>query len=419
MTTPTNLPSSIERKNLALNVIEGGVYISTTAFLSFQTVLPALVVRLGGTNAEVGLVAAIAYIGATLPQLFAARIVETLPWKKSWAVRFGTAQRFCVLAMGLFILLFGSFGSWWVLWIFLLLYLVNQSIAGITSVAWFELFVKIIPPKRRGRLIGYRNSLGGFGAFLCGFLLTWLLARFAFPLGYALAFMIAFVFQIMSAVAQTKMIETDPSPAVTRRPFRAFVKELQVVLRADREFRRFLLASAFLIMAMMPQGFFVVCVLKDFAADESVVGVFTLSMVLVQVVSALVVGFVADHYSNKTALLCAATGMFLATFGAILAPSPGWFVIVFGFLGINFAAEGMLRSNMALEYAPTAQRSIYIGLMNTLMTPFYFSGFAGGFIADFLGYRGVFIIGALFSIIGITLLLKRVRDPRAVQRVKA
>jgi MFS family permease len=149
------------------------------------------------------------------------------------------------------------------------------------------------------------------------------------------------------------------------------------------------------------------------------VGVFTLSMVLVQVVSALVVGFVADHYSNKTALLCAATGMFLATLGAIVAPSPGWFVIVFGFLGVNFAAEGMLRSNMALEYAPTAQRSIYIGLMNTLMTPCYFSGFAGGFIADFLGYRGVFIIGAVFSIIGITLLLKRVRDPRAVQRVKA
>jgi MFS family permease len=419
MTTKALTPSAIEGRNLALNVAEGGLYITTTAFLSFQTVLPALVVRLGGSNAEVGLVTAIAYIGAVLPQLFAARFVETLPWKKGWAVRYGTAQRFCVLVMGLFILFFGSNGTWWVLWIFLLLYLVNQSIAGITSVGWFEMFVKIIPPKRRGRLIGYRNSLGGFGAFLGGFVLTWLLARFSFPSGYAFAFMIAFVFQILSAVAQTKMIEAEPSPTVARRPLLPFLRDLRKVLRTDKEYSRFLVASAFLVMAMMPQGFFIVHVLKDFGADESVVGLFTLSMVLIQVVSALVVGFVADHYSNKVALMCAAGGMFMATLGAIVAPSTGWFVIVFGFLGVNFAAEGMLRSNMAIEYAPTAQRSIYIGLMNTLMTPFYFSGFAGGFLADLLGYRGMFAVGAAFSIIGLALLAKRVRDPHAIQRVAA
>ena len=111
MTSQVTSVSAIERKNLVLNVVEGGLYISTTAFLSFQTVLPALVSRLGGTNVEVGMVAAIAYIGAVLPQLFAARVVETLPWKKPWAIRLGFAQRLCVLLMGLFILFFGSVGS--------------------------------------------------------------------------------------------------------------------------------------------------------------------------------------------------------------------------------------------------------------------------------------------------------------------
>lgn len=409
--------SAIERKNLALNVVEGGAYISTTAFLSIQTVLPALVSRLGGTNAEVGLVAAIAYIGAVLPQLFAARIVQTLAWKKPWALRFGTAQRFCILLMGLFILLFGSAGSPFVLWTFLLLFLLNQTIAGIASVGWFDFFVKITSPKKRGRLIGYRTSLGGFGAFLCGFVLTWLLATFAFPLGYALAFVLAFILQIASVGLQRQMIETDPSPTIARRPIFSFLKDLRKVLRADKDFSRFLFASAFLIMAMMPQGFFIVYVLKDFAADESVVGLFTLAMVAIQVVSALVIGFVTDRYGNKAALLSAAIAMLLATCGAIVAPSPGWFVVVFGFLGINFAAEGMLRSNMAIEYSPAAQRSAYIGLMNTLLTPCYFAGLAGGFLADLLGYRGMFVVGALFSVIGISLLAVRVRDPRAIQRV--
>ncbi len=411
--------TAIERRNLWLNVAEGGTYISTTAFLSFQTVLPALVSRLGGTNAVVGLLTAIAYIGTVFPQLFAARTVETLPWKKRWAVRFGTAQRFCVLLMGLFILVFGDVDSWLVLWGFLFLYLANQTIAGITSVGWFDFFVKLTAPKRRGRLIGYRNSLGGLGAFLCGFLLTWLLGSFAFPLGYALAFLVAFILQMGSMHCQRLMIESEPSPTVPPRPISSYLMEIRTVLRTHKEFSRFLVASAFLIMAMMPQGFFIVRVLRDFAADESVVGLFTLAMVASQVISALVIGFVVDHYGNKIALMCAATGMFLATCTAIVAPSPGWFVIAFGFLGVNFAAEGMVRSNMAIEYSTPAQRALYIGLMNTLLAPCYFAGLVGGVVADFIGYQGMFAIGALFSVIGLTLLMKRVQDPRSLQKLPA
>ena len=411
--------TAIERKNLWLNVAEGGVYISTTAFLSFQTVLPALVSRLGGTNAVVGLLTAIAYIGTVFPQLFAARRVETLPWKQQWAVRFGIAQRLCVLLMGLFILVFGAVNSWLVLWGFLMLYLANQTIAGITSVGWFDFFVKITAPKRRGRLIGYRNSLGGLGAFLCGFILTWLLAFFAFPLGYAIAFILAFVLQMASIHCQRLMIESEPSPTVPPRPISSYLQEIRMVLRSHKDFSRFLVASGFLIMAMMPQGFFIVHVLKDFAADESVVGLFTLAMVASQVISALVIGFVVDRYGNKIALVCAATGMLLATCSAIIAPTPGWFVVAFGFLGVNFAAEGMVRSNMAIEYSTPAQRALYLGLMNTSLAPCYFSGLAGGVLADLVGYRGMFVVGAVFSVIGLTLLITRVRDPRDIQKVPA
>ena len=169
MTGQASILAAVERKNLALNVVEGGLYISTTAFVSFQTVLPAFVTRLGGTNLEVGLVGVITYFAAVLPQLFAARFVETLPWKKPWAVRFGIVQRTCVLLIGFATLLYGFVSPGILLWIFLLLYLMNQTVAGITSVGWFDFFVKITSPKKRGRLIGYRNSLGGFGAFLCSF----------------------------------------------------------------------------------------------------------------------------------------------------------------------------------------------------------------------------------------------------------
>ena len=75
---------------------------------------------------------------------------------------------------------------------------------------WFDMFAKLTSPKKRGRLVGIRNSLGGLGAFIGGFILTWLLATFAFPVNYAVGFFIAFVLQISSIVIQGRLIEKDP-----------------------------------------------------------------------------------------------------------------------------------------------------------------------------------------------------------------
>lgn len=401
-----------EQRNILINITEGAVYISSAAFISPQTVIPAIVARLGGTNVEIGAIGVLTYVGAFIPQLFAARYVETLPWKKPWSIRFGAAQRFHVLFMGLVLLLSWWSQSWWVLWLFLLTFLMNNVVAGIATPGWFDLFAKLTSSKKRGRLVGIRNSLGGLGAFFGGVILTWLLARFGFPVNYAIGFFIAFALQFTSIVIQSRLVESEPSPVVARRPMRTYLRDLPVALRADKEFSRFLVACSFLVIAAMPAGFFTVYVLKDFQADESVVGQYTLAILAVQVVSSLVIGFITDRYGNKLALIATSVALLLASLWALIAPSPAWFTLVFVFLGVNLGAEMMVRFNMAIEYCRPEQRSTYIGLMSFLLTPWYLSGLAGGLISDAIGYKGVFALGILASVVGLYLLVKRVRDPR-------
>jgi MFS family permease len=402
----------IEQHNIKYNIAEGGVYISSSAFVSPQTVVPALLARLGGTNVEIGMVSVLTYVGLYIPQLFAARYVEMLPWKKPWSISFGTAQRFVVLFMGLLVLLFGGSGSPWVLGIFLFLFFMNSFIAGITTPGWFDMFAKITSPKKRGRLVGLRNSLGGLGAFIGGFVLTWLLATFAFPLNYAVGFFIAFVLQMASIVIQGRFIEKDPSPVGEVRKLSSYLNELPALLRQNKQFTKFLIASAFLIVAMVPSGFFTVYVLRDFHAGESIVGQYTLAMVAIQVVSALAIGFITDRWGNKIALLITSVSMLLASVWAMLAPSPGWFTLVYVFFGITLGAEMMVRFNMAIEYCPPQLRSMFIGLMNTILAPFYMAGLAGGFLSDLVGYKGVFLFGIGASLIGIYILARYVPDPR-------
>ena len=67
------------------------------------------------------------------------------------------------------------------LWIFLLLFTAMQIVVGVATPGWFDLFAKLTPARKRGRLVGVRNSAGGLCAFICGLCLTWILAVFPFP----------------------------------------------------------------------------------------------------------------------------------------------------------------------------------------------------------------------------------------------
>ena len=95
-----------------------------------------------------------------------------------------------------------------------------------------------------------------------------------------------------------------------------------------------------------------------------------------------------------------------------------WFGLVFLLLGLNLGSELMTRYNLAIEYGPVEQRATYIGLMNTLLAPVYLSGFFAGWISDMFGYHSLFLIGLFCSLVGILLLITRVREPRTSLRTQ-
>ena len=404
----------IHRRNYFLNMAEGVLFVSSAAFISAQIVLPALITRLGGGNLAIGALPVIIYVGLFFPQIFAARYVETLPWKKPWAVWAGLIQRSFVLLMAAAVGILGHGYPHAALLVFFLLYGAMHITAGIATPGWFDFYTKVTPPNRRGRLAGLRTSLGSLGAFFGGFLLTAILALFPFPSSYALGLMVAFGLQMGSLVTQLYVVEGERSAPLERRPIFSYLRELPSVIQANRHFRMFLISSAVLIVANMPIGFFTVYALHRFQAGEELVGEFTLSMISTQIISAFVGGILADRYGHKRSLLIAALGTLAASLWALLAPSVAWFRLVFAFLGFNLGTEIMARYNISIEYGPPEKRSTYIALMNTLLAPVYLSALFGGWISNLLGYPALFAAGVIFSLGGVYLLLYHVRDPREI-----
>jgi len=406
--------ASLIRRNFIVNVMEGALFITTAGLSSVQTVLPALVSRLGGGKLAVGAVAVIAYMGVFLPQVVAARYAGARPRKKPWTIGFGLTHRVGALILAIGIWVLGSRDPSTALVFFFMVFAINQMILGITTPGWFELVAKLTPVHQRGRLFGFRNALGGAGAFVSGLGLTWLLANLQFPHSYAFALLFSFLFQFAALLVQTRLVEAEPSPVLPGKPLMLYLRELPGVLRKNVEYRWFIMAVACLIPATASFGFFTVYALERFQAGEGLVGAFTLSMVLAQIVSALVAGLVADRYGNRTALIPAAAAILLATATALLASDAWWFLVVYLFVGVNIGSEIIIRYNMAIEYGPPAERATYIALTNTLLAPLYVASIVGGVIVERAGFPALFLAGMVFACLGLGLLVFRVRDPRTL-----
>lgn len=404
--------ASVDRRNYRANLLEGGLYLAATPFFSPQTVLPVLVAGLGGGNLAVGAVAALNYAGVFLPQAFVARSVAALPWKKPWALALGAAQRSMLLLLALAVMAFGAARPGLTLALVLLLYAANQLVLGAASLVWFDLFAKATPLAWRGRLVGWRNALGGGLSVIGGSVLTWLLATYAFPRSFAIALLVAFVLQLASLLVQLRYVELAASPTPPLRPLAAYLCDLPALLRRHRGFALFVAYAAGSYLAMMPVGFFAVHAVERFGAGAAAIGGFTLMLVTVQIVSAPLCGALADRFGNKAALAVATAALGCANAWALVAPTLTAFAPVFVLVGINLGTEYMARHNMAAEFAPEEQRALFVGMMNTTLAPFCLSGLVGGFIADAFGHRAVFAAGVVLATAALAVLLLAVRDPR-------
>lgn len=409
---------ALKRRNFILNALEGATYIGSNGFAAVQTVVPAIVARLGGSNLAVGAVQVVGFSFQFLPQIFAARYAEAAPWKQPGTIKFGLVQRCIMLVMA--VVLFSLGGSYpsVALVLLLSLYALNQSFSGLAGPYWFDFIAKLTPPHWRGRLIGIRTSFGGVVALIAGLMLTGILASFPFPGSYALAFALAALLQFTSLIIQSRVRETTPTDVVPRDSVETYFQDLRRILRESREFRLFILSMALLILGSMAVPFYPVYAVRELHAEEEMVGAYTTMMVVIQIGSALLTGIVADRFGNKRALIIAGSGLAMASLLAVITNSPSLFMLVYLFLGINVGSEVMSRYNMAIDFAPERRRSTFVGLVNTLLAPMYFAGILGGVVSDILGYRAVFLLSLVFSSGGIVMLGFMVKEPAGSLRTR-
>jgi hypothetical protein len=400
-------------RNERYHIIEGVLYISTTTLIPAQTLMPALIQRLGGGDILVGAWPVVVYLAFFMPQVISANFSSASQFRKPAVIKRGFLQRLHILLLACVIALWGGSQPTLALSLMFLLYISNQATAGSVSPLWMDFVAKTTSAENLGKLTGWRTSTGAAVGLINGLILTALLTMLSFPYNYASVIGLAFIYQMSSLVVQNKVIEEIPSTISKPVRLSELFDRMRIIIVGNHIFRKFLFASVLLTISFSSVAFFTVAAIKRFDLSESVVvGIFTVVTIVGQILSGILLGWIADTKGTKIALLICGISLLLSIMIVLIAPSIFWFYLAFALFGINNGAEMFMRYNFAVECAPEGDRPMYIGLMNACFAPCYLLTPLAGWLSVLYGYNVVFILSLIFGIVGIVL-LARTLDPRA------
>ena len=413
--TDGELAAEVERHypwNFVVNLLDGAAFWFGLSFMSSTTIVPLYVSKLTPSQLAIGLIAVIANSSWFLPQLFTANGVQRLPRKKPVVVNLGFfTERLPVWLLPISALLAVQSPPL-ALALFFIGYAGHGLGAGIVATAWQDLIARTFPVTRRGRFFGITTFVGNGTGAVGAIFSAWLLATLIYPTNFVATFAIAAAFITLSWLFLA--LTREPVQAVTakRQSTREYWGSLPEILRQDANFRRFLASRLLLVLGGMGAGFVTVSAVQRWGVSDGTVGLYTTALLIGQTVGTLAFGLLADRHGHKLSMELGALAAALAYGIAWLAPEPFWYYAVFVLLGASSGAFVVSGLMIVMEFSPAHQRPTYAGLVNTALGALgMISPLIGAWLAS-ASYPGLFLISAVFNLIGLAALRWWVREPR-------
>lgn len=373
-------------------------------FAGINTTFPALVAQLTRNPILIGLVGAFWNGGWLIPQIVAAHYLSNVRHKLR-VLRWGSwAGRPVFLLLAGFLAVTGARYPSLTLALVFLSILVFSITDAFATVAWFDVLAKAVPPRSRGRLIGWGQLGSGVFSVGAGLAVGFLLGASGppFPRNFAAVLFLAGIAFLLSLATYYLMHEPLEAATEERPSLSQMLPKVARFLGDDRAFRRVNAARLLIGASAMSTPFYVVFAIQHAGLPDSAIGVFAAASMVGGALAGVFLGPVADRMGPHRVIQVMSSLQFLvpllAITGGVIHFSQFPLLLLFGILFVlQGMADGSLMlgiMNFLLEIAPSTERPTYIGLANTIAGVIVLYPLVGGWVAAHLGYPAVFAISA-------------------------
>lgn len=397
------------RRNVLALLTDSGGFGGALGFIGYTTVLPSLVVLLTNSEPLVGLIGTL-WMGAwLLPQLPAGRWLGGRAHKKPALLGSAAAARVMILIPAIALTL--NLDRWLTFWLLLVAVIVFRGADAVSAVAWFDIVSKVLPPRIRGRVMGWLQANSFVIQFGASLVVMWALSDAApgFPHNYALLLFMAAALLLMSFGALTFLVEPPGAlsdGAAARLNLGAHARH---VLKSSRAFRQLSLARIAVGSIGLAIPFYSVQAIKVLGLPENLLGVFQAAQTVGGVVAALLLGPMSERRGARAvirvtmglALIPPVLGLLLNAAGPQAPAQALGHVLLFAAIGATDGTFLVGFLQYVMEIAPPAELTAYTGLSNTIGGITVLSSVIGGVVLSATSYPVLFVCAAVGPLVGL------------------
>ena len=392
-----------ERYNSTLLVTDGILYYASRALFDYNVLVPAFVSYLGASPFLVGLASSINRLGFYFPQVFVANYAAVRPLNKPILLLGVKVYTFALFALIPPMLLLAGRAPGAALALFFILYSISCAGDGVQALPWVDILAKAIQSTKRGRLLGYMQTLAGIASFGMAALVAWVLGRawLAFPVNYMLLVFLSALLGLCSVKVLGFLREPVREISEKRESLSRYLRSIPAVIQANPGYNRFLLVRVLSQSYSLAAPFYVTFAIDVLGAPKSLMGGFIAAQMAGVMVGGVLLGYVGDLAGNSWSVRLSLAASLMSPLAALfvgyglangrLGGMAVFFLLVlYFFLGAAVAGLWMTLQNYLLELVHPDNRATCVGLANIFIAPMSFLPVMGGFLLGFIEYRGLF-----------------------------
>jgi len=205
---------------------------------------------------------------------------------------------------------------------------------------------------------------------------------------------------MLSLTFLSQIKEPDEMTPSVRPTWREYFGQLALLLRQNAAFTRVTLVRLLVGLSQLAMPFYVVYAIDVLGLPIETVGLFTAVRTLGSVAAGFGMSLVADRFGSRrviqitTALALVPPGLalFLQSTGAEASRLAGLYPLVYVAIGFFNSSVMLGFVNYVLELAPPGQRTIYMGLTNTVNGALVLAPALGGWLLQTTSYAVLFAL---------------------------
>jgi len=386
----------IDRRNFISGLWHGAFLALGMALTQPTTVISAFVAELTGSTIWVGGLATVLTVASAFPQLFVARWLSPVVYKKPYLLGAIYLRVFSWATLAFLIYSISSQYPLILAWSLVSLLILFYAGGGLANVPYMEVIGKVIPPGKRGAFFGGKSALAAPLSIGAAFLAKDILAKVNYPNNYALLFALAALGLGIASFGFVAIKEpASDNNGQHRQSWHAYFKQ---VITAIKNLRELAIAQLLTGFSLMVLPFYVVYAREELGAPPDAVGWFLLAQVVGGILLSPIWARVVDRSGSRLMLFFCAILSTLTPLLAILLSPFGWqaMLIVFFLSGATFNGRVVGFQSSLLDLAPPVERGTYAGANELLILPVAFLSLIAGFLLQSWSYQNLFLLATPF-----------------------